>query len=412
MNTVAYLKEKNLSGDDKTISSIREDFKAYGIKVSYSPNEKDRRVIFSSMKQFRKSEETDLFISECNGLLLQSGTWDPLVIPPQTFKSNINVDEVNYRLAREEYEVFEAQDGTVVSLYYFDKSWHLSTTKGFDVTKLKWNGLIYNQVLKEVLRSIEVDVAGFYTSLDVGKSYTFCFTHPKFHPFKGSQEYKLTFIQAADLSTFEISYENPFEVSKIPDQVSVENVTNVRELFKKLPVSLKEYYKTGDICHGYIIRIKPNADSEDVSFKHVLLESRLLQTIRKLYYNGKYNLEAKNRQFNREKYVIVNAFLNKTINDNFLLLFPQFEKYFSQLEQISIDLVKKMVSIHEHIADSDEEIPSNTADKLTSSAEFLLNELAKVFTLNIKHRDSIRVISSFILDTVYVDIFYYLFTQP
>jgi hypothetical protein len=63
MNTIAYLKEQKLSGDSKTIDKIREDFKAWGIKVSYSPDEKNRRVIFSAAKQFRTSGEFDSYVS-------------------------------------------------------------------------------------------------------------------------------------------------------------------------------------------------------------------------------------------------------------------------------------------------------------------------------------------------------------
>ena len=420
MNTIAYLKEKNLSGDTKTINKIREDFKEWGIKVSYSPEEVNRRVIFTATKQFRTTGEFDSFVSECNGLLLKAGTWEPLVIPPRTFKSNTTVDIVNASLSRGEYDIFEAQDGTMLSLYYFDNSWKMATVKGFDVTYLKWNGKVYNQAFKEVLRSKGLEIGEFYNSLDTTKCYTFCFTHSDFHPFwqgKTPQEFmNISFVQSVDLATQEVSYENPFDTTKITNQVSGKRVTNVREIFKDLPRSLTNFTKSGKVSFGFILRFKKSVSitPENAMYAHVFLESRLLQTIRMLFYDGKFNIVVQEKKYDRTQYIIVNSFLDKKIHDTFLSLFPQYRTEFNLLEQISVKLVKKIIEIHEHKSSQTTEVVANSTnpdDNLTSSAEVLLNSFEKVFTVNLNTKDSARNISTYILDTSFIDIYYHLFTS-
>jgi len=419
MNTIAYLKEQKYTGDDKDIGKIRDDFKTYGIKVSYSPDEKNRRLIFSATKQFRQSNEFGGFVSECNGLLLKAGSWEPLVIPPRTFKSNITVDVVNAGLARGEYEIFEAQDGTMVSLYYFDKSWRMATVKGFDVTYLKWNGKVYNQAFKEILRARGVDVGEFYNSLDKAQCHTFCFTHPDFHPFwqgKSREELmNLTFVQSTTPSG-EVSRENKFDADQIGEQKMGTQFTNIRNIFKELPRSLRKYTNSGETCFGYILRYRNDVEitSANAMHSHIFLESRLLQTIRRLFYSGQFNIAVKEKKFDRSKYIIVNAFLDKKTNDSFIQLFPQYQDDFDELETISIKLIKRIIDIH--TANSEQtntpaEVSAVSVDKLASSAEFLLNALTQVFTLDVKARDCARVISSFILDTNFIDIFYHLFTE-
>lgn len=422
MNTIAYLKEKKLSGDAKTINKIREDFKEWGIEVSYSSEEKNRRVIFSATKKFRTTGDFDLFVSECNGLVLKSDTWEPLVIPPRTFKGNVKVDDINAYLARDEYDIFEVQDGTVISLYYFENSWKISTFKGFDVTFLRWNGKAYNQAFKDVLKSKNIDISEFYKRLDPANCYTFCFTHSDFHLFwqgKVPQDFlNISFIQSVNLATQQISRVNPFDSTKIMNQNPGKKVTNVREIFKELPKSLTNFTHGGKACFGYILRFKDSVEitKENSMNAHVVLESRLLQTIRRLFYHGKFNRIIKEKKFERTQYIIVNSFLDKISHDIFLHLFPQFQAEFNKLEKISIKLIKKIIDIHEYKSTQNTEVnednPTTSADTLTIAAEFLLNSIEKVLTLDLKARDSTRTISTYILNPAFIDIYYNLFTEP
>lgn len=411
LSTPVYLKDLGLSGDAKSIDQIREEFKKYGIKVSYSPDEKDRRVIFSATKQQRHSPKFDAFVAECNGLVLRSDTWQPLVIPPKTFKSNVDADVINVGIARNEYDILEAVDGTMISLYFYSNSWRISTAKGFDVTRLKWNGIAYNQVLKEVLRACHIDVAKFYESLDKAQCYTFCFTHPVFHPFWKTRDdnMKIVFVQSANLTTWQSSTKNPFD--SIPSQTKLGKVKNIRELFRELPKTLDNYVKTGAINFGYILRLKDDADGaspEQITYSNVFLESRLLQTIRHMYYDGRHNIAARAKKYDLETYIVVNAFLDRQINVRFLQLFPQYTSHFRDLEAISVKLVSSMLDM---IAEDRKEDPPDAQDFERASAGFLINELGKVYTVDVKSRDSTRTVSSFVLNKDYVDIFYRLYTD-
>ena len=409
--TSEYLKEQSLSGDDASIDKIRSDFKQYGIKVSYSPDEKDRRVIFSATKQQRQVE-FDQFVSECNGLVLRAGTWQPLVIPPRTFKSNVQADVVNAGIARGEYDIAEAVDGTMINLYFYENAWRISTTKGFDVTYLKWNTRVYLDVFKEVLETCGVDVDAFYASLDQCTSYTFCFTHPDFHPFwkMRANNTQIVFIQLAELTTERVSTVNPFP--NIPGQKLV-RVKNIGTLFKSLPVAMDDYLKGKEPNFGYILRVKDGVGNPDtLAYSHVFLESRLLQTIRNLYYNGRHSMIAREKKYNLEQYIIVNSFLDKRANTQFLQLFPQYLSSFEALEAISVKLVTKMISILDcserknQVESEDSEEPPSPE---TLSAAVLCAELKKVYTIDVKARDSARLISTFVLNPKYIGIFYDLY---
>ena len=417
LSTPAYLKEQNLSGDAESIEKIRADFKRYGIKVSYSADEKDRRVIFSATQQ-QKHAEFDSFVSECNGLILRAGTWEPLVIPPHSLKSNIQADAVNAGIARGEYDIMEAMDGTLINLYFYDNAWRISTAKGFDVTYLKWNTRVYLHVFKEVLAACGVDVDAFYASLDQCTSYTFCFTHPDFHPFwkMRANNMKIVFIQSAELATERISTNNPFP--NIPSQKMVLGIKNIGTLFKALPAAMDDYLKGKEPNFGYILRVKSGVENPDtLAYGHIFLESRLLQTIRNLYYNGRHTMAAREKKYDLEKYIVINSFLDKRVNTQFLQLFPQYLSAFETLEAISVKLITKMISILDcpvgknpvGAAELKDEEPSEHPNAETLSATVLCAELKKVYTIDVKSRDSARLISTFVLNPKFIGIFYELY---
>jgi hypothetical protein len=414
LSTPAYLKEQNLSGDAESIEKIRADFKRYGIKVSYSADEKDRRVIFSATQKQRHAE-FDPFVSECNGLILRAGSWEPLVIPPRSLESNVQVDAVNAGIARSEYDIMEAVDGTLINLYFYDNAWRIATAKGFDVTYLKWNTRVYLHVFKEVLEACGVDVDAFYASLDQCTSYTFCFTHPDFHPFWKMRAYnvRLVFIQSAELSTERISTINPFP--NIPSQKQILGIKNIGTLFKALPSAMDDYLKGKEPNFGYILRIKSGVENPDTrAYGHIFLESRLLQTIRNLYYNGRHTMVAREKKYDLEKYIVVNSFLDKRVNTQFLQLFPQYLAAFETLEAISVKLITKMISIldcsdQKNPEELKDEEPGEPPNSETLSATVLCAELKKIYTIDVKARDSARLISTFVLNPKFIGIFYELY---
>lgn len=136
-----------------------------------------------------------------------------------------------------------------------------------------------------------------------------------------------------------------------------------------------------------------------------------MQTIRHLYYNGQHNRMAREKKYDLGTYIIVSSFLDKRTNSRFIQLFPQFAKQFEELESISIKLITRMIGI---IANPDEETKEQESDPLqafTASAKILCAELNKVYTIDLKSRDSFRTISSFILTPAYIDVFYNLYIE-
>ena len=168
------------------------------------------RVILSG--RGRQSANMSQLRAEANGAVIDARRWRLLAVPPRAFALRPPEKRVNEGLAGEGndnrtgwYEVVEASDGTIVTLYAWEhprkgRVWCISSTNGYDVSHLKWMGRkTYAEILHEVLGRHEAfvretkmalkrdhlcegDVRLDFEELDPAACYTVGFRHENFHP--------------------------------------------------------------------------------------------------------------------------------------------------------------------------------------------------------------------------------------
>lgn len=331
MVLIEYLREHYAGYDAKAFSDMHSDMKKLGIRASYESFEiadKTRRVIFSSSGQRRITEMS----SEANGLILlnTAGKWSPLVIPPRTLRSNIDANFVSENF--DKFEIRKVRDGTIINMYWYD-GWRIATTKGYDVTDIRWSRQTYGQILAEVLENVGFDL---YEKLDKARSYTFGFKHPEFHPFDDGKRYDFWFVQSVVVEEEKFNPTNPGVDFPMQEMAVVDSL---RTMFRNLKGALQSFLDDGDVNFGYIMRCS------DVPVEHssMLLESSLLQKIRNLHYGNRLVYEANQLRRDRNRHIIIKAFLNPHGHELFIKLFPVHTPTYRTLQSIANDLVKSTV---------------------------------------------------------------------
>ena len=391
--------------EDKTLTGIRSRFYKEGILSSFNP---DGRMVLYSSKSTRNNEESDVKSTkldndklwlESNGLVIDAKNRKVLAQPPMSFKSNIDVKTVDTHIANNMYDLLLVEDGTVISLYYWEplNSWRISTTRGYDMTTCKWGHMTYIDILKELLVLYKTTEDEFYSKLDKNTSYTFGFKHHSMHPFwEGNSNpiNKLWFIQS--VCDNNISY--TFGHFNIPSQKKCANVCNTKTLFKDLSASLYSYFNNEHVLYGFILR------SRDVSVtgvnSNIMLESSLLQKIRQFYYHSNINDIVQQFTYDRDKFIVINAYLNNNYTKLFIDLFPHNKPYYEKLDEITKTLVKGILAIIKNNG-----IQLNNSE-IDNNCMFIYETLNSRYSLNPHNRQNNKIITSFVMHTNFTNIYY------
>ena len=194
--------------ESKLPQDIRQT--AFKSRIQSSYCQEDGRMVFYTSKNARfDSEDKTSLWSECNGYVVDTVNMKPLVVPILSFKSNVNKDTLDRYMGQGLYDIYKVEDGTVINLYWWEYAgkWCISTTRGYDVSDVKWGAKTYTQILGELVKFYGTTLPVFHDSLDKGHCYTFGFKHIDMHPFKeGKMEYinKLWFIQSVELETSKV----------------------------------------------------------------------------------------------------------------------------------------------------------------------------------------------------------------
>jgi hypothetical protein len=325
-----------------------------------------------------------------------------LVLPPNDFNPNFTHSVVEEQMSKNEYDIYEINDGTTLNIYYDphylhteivtqlrecehedkDKEesslktykiykmgkWMRSTRNAFDIDELVWRGFSYKKIIDDVLSQYP-DFHGD----DINYVYSIGFKHPAFHPFGQPQEWKTLptlattpisdaslikwikyawLIQVFDRSIFTVMDANtPSSVANIglplQKKVSTENLTFL-DMIKKADNSLKDFLHPANSEQkddvkpflGYILRSKNNSPD-------ILLESDLWNTIRHAIYQLPFtpNKAARERQeqnFKNMQYIIVDSFLDIKKRQTFMHLFPQYEYKYEYLDRVLTQLVERV----------------------------------------------------------------------
>lgn len=268
--------------------------------------------------------------SEANGIVLLCDLdaefqWSVLVMPPRTLTTKYNKRKLISNI--KSYTISPMNDGTIISLYYYDNKWRISTTRGYDMGPNKWlSTKTYDEIIAIVLAKYDIS----FDELDSSSYYTIGFHHPEYHPFVN------------DITAWSINFvdESKKGIGKLPQQLSVtfpKNFTN-EQIFNALQNNnygaMANYITSGKIHYGYILRYNDS---------NILLESDLFQNIKYIYYKhpkifNERNTENINKQLldptTRNLFVALRAYMNPEKKYVALSLFSHFKELYSSFDEM------------------------------------------------------------------------------
>lgn len=370
---IAYVMNTTLDFEE-----ARRKLYDHGVKSVYD----EYRVVFTT-KNSAKNTLNNKYAQEANGLVLQRGTWRHLVVPPRSLRNMLNTEETNKFLHQKLYHIYRAEDGTSFNLYWWDPNqatafsadvqthrpnkdnrepkWTISTAKGLDMNDVMWDNISYRDIINECLEKIGLDWDKFTAQLDKNRCYSFGFKHPSFHKFfEGTAVpvYKIWFIQSVSCNDQDAKFlmatdKTPIEI--IQTQDIMENVQDIKELYKLASTALADYLdyippaklaenkdveNRRPISYGFILRsVSPSITNNS---SDLYIESSLMRTIKQYWYENSIVDVSRTYNWNKEKLITLNAFLNQNEQIAFRTLFPQYVPWMNSYNKLISDIVQEM----------------------------------------------------------------------
>jgi hypothetical protein len=136
--------------------------------------------------------------AECNGVVIDARTWEVLALPARTVVPyHGQLDKI-----LPSYDIYYAHDGSVLTLYWYEGAWVLSSTHGYDVSR--YSRLGNTKYMQAVLELAKLYPEFSLDALDHSKSYTIGVHHKEFQPLD-IDEPRLWHICTGGLRTYERS---------------------------------------------------------------------------------------------------------------------------------------------------------------------------------------------------------------
>lgn len=327
----------------KKFKFFYNEFKKFNIKFVYEvTDELTGRILVTTNSD--KANYRYKLARVSNGLVIQYNYTNDkfefglLACSPPGLKFRCKLRKINSNF--DKYSIYEAKDGTIFTMYWYLDSWRLSTTGGYDVTKYTWQGAkTYEEIVSHVLNHVhDMSLEEFQSKLDKNYSYTFGFKHPTFHPFMATmlESYDMWFVCDYDRINHNLYYDidTNHTLSFMNKQTELSEITNVHQLIMNCKTAYEDWQKDNSKQNfGYILR--SNIRDENAN---VLLESSLMRNLRQLFYNVRTD-----KTCDRTDYVCLSAYLNTTISNKFLKMFPQFKDKFNKLDNMLNNIIDGLI---------------------------------------------------------------------
>ncbi len=266
----------------------------------------------------------------CNGIIIDFPSCEVIAYPTHMPNPRFKMSQLVKNL--DAYDIYEALDGTILSLYFFEERWRFSTTNGFEVNDYLWIGPpTFEQEFTRLAKSypeFSLD------KLEKNKSYTFGMRSHSYHPLKEDLE-KLWLITIYNRKTKQheklgatfmgISHQMPM---KVVGQAGPQEL--VSHLKSNNDRALTNFMRTKTTpAYGYILRTR--ASKSETRLCDILYESSLLTFIRKTIYDlpkvsGKSLLSLTHE--GRLTYAVFRGYLTPGKKAYMLVLYPEFGEMF------------------------------------------------------------------------------------
>jgi len=303
------------------------------VSFDKKPDSKIERIILSPMD---KTSPTP-FNNRCNGLVIDCVNWKVLAMHPRNMYIHPSRKDVNKFIRDGKYTIYEINDGTVITLYYWNDSWHFSTVNGFDVTDIKWMGdktycQIFNDLIERIIGKNPIE---FYATLNKDYNYSIGFRSHEFHPLIQDSE-KLWLVQVCN---GEDIVDEPVDIG-IERQTIVTNpdFTSLDKLEESLSDSLS--YKHDDVYlfkYGYILR------SKDIEIYDVIIESPLLKNVKYFMYDKLPDVLMKHSSNKNLLNIRIMLSVIRGEKEDFIHLFPQLAAQQKRYDSFVTTLISSVV---------------------------------------------------------------------
>ncbi|MCK9607798.1 MAG: hypothetical protein M0R33_15250 [Methylomonas sp.] len=316
---------------------------------------------------------------------------------PSELNSSPSLNKVFGNL--EKYDIFEAKDGTIVTLYYDIRAgrWRIASSFAFDISTYTWMGnKTYAEILQDAWSQMQSPttsgVSSFFSALNKEKTYAIGIHHPDFHPL-----YNVTESENKPRNSSggaEIWIVDGPDIPGITRQQPINRADTAESIQHILSSALNKFLTTRAIHHGFVLRAKPEFEEELGADANVCLESSLRRAVVKHVYDIPREMTMHLDNTTRLNFMSLRAYLNPTAHSEFLVLFPHAAEFYAKMdyiiERISSIILAKMRATGDAAvatslsgsAPSDESGVKLFGDKFTSvvkSAEIAANNFLHSF---------------------------------
>jgi hypothetical protein len=340
---------KSIPTTESKLEYIKDTCYVHGVNRAFETKGPKRIVLYANKNfQVPKGKRHTDFYFECNGIVICTNQWRIISYPNKKYSTELPFSCINKNLESHYYDIIKIYDGTIVTIYpYGEDKWGISSSSAFEMSTMKWMGdKNYATVLYDLFTRLYPEFVSRYdltpindddgniTALNFAKlsrnsCYTIGFRHHDFHPLKSDPE-KIWCIQSTNLEDMPIVDVVGPILEHIPMQTVINN--------KDIKTTDQIIALIGPNDYGYILR--------HINNYHIgIIESALMVKLRTLVYNQvnvKFVSDIKHH--NRSLYNTTYAFLNRSVQADYIELFPAETATFERLRAITEEITKKIVN--------------------------------------------------------------------
>lgn len=367
-----------------------------GVPITYSSKQPvdvstSALIIVSFIPGFQSPAPLSLF----RGTVIE---WTPTTTKVVSFPSLALTENASITPAvnnLDDWTITAMGDDTVITLYFHDDAWKMSSARGIDVSGHNWmdTEITFRQALNECLPE---DFQ--WETLDVDACYTVGFHHHKMHPFTAEPQ-SVRLLQVAIMSSGDIpttftcapdTREAFYGMAKkigIPADSPVQLADLPPNKLKSWMLlnnkhALTNYVRgvhrndTTPIHYGYILRRNTDGDGP----ANISLPSSLMHIIKKSVYSFPPNLKL--TAANRKHYIMARACTSTDMKYDFVRLFPQWTDEYRACENLLRETTTAIVAeLSRRGVGSAEWDQPQESDKVVALAKILLPQIEK-FDIN------------------------------
>ena len=309
---------------------------------------------------------------ECNGIVVEVGSWRIVANPPSALNKVAPFREVDAHMSV--YDVYPVDDGTILTLYHPQAGgdWALASHNGYDVSRYRWIGaLTYAEIVFDLFMRLYPEFVAAtgpslangalaFRSLSTARSYTFGFRHHNHHPLTVDPE-RIWQIQCSDTTQLDPVVAAD-ALPGIPQQQAWADAPGgLRALIASTADSLANAVARvaagsgAALNYGYILRSRDSARTGALS--NVLISSLLLTTVRRNVYDQRVRPTAATSAprhpllgDERLEFGAMRAFLAAgNMRSDFIALYPSWAPRFQVFDQFTKRVIAAIVhSLRQH----------------------------------------------------------------